>query len=140
MDDVRLVDYYEDYEMTLDWYKDPYTVKMVDDSDKVYDLAKLKAMYDYLSRNGDLFYIAYKGEIVGDCAIFDKDKLAIVIKKDFQSRSIGPIVIAKLISYARGLGLEKLEAEIYSFNTPSIKLFEKLGFKEVDEDLYRMRI
>ena len=96
---------------------------MVDNIDDAYSIEDLKRMYAYLSKNGDLYYIVYDDRLVGDCAIFDHNFLAIVIDKNFRDIKIGKKVLAKLIDIGRKKELDYLQAEIYDFNQSSIALF-----------------
>ncbi|WP_296114705.1 GNAT family N-acetyltransferase [uncultured Anaerococcus sp.] len=63
-----------------------------------------------------MFYIVYKNELVGDCAIFDYNMVAIVISNDHRGDNLGSKVLKRLISYAREKKLLYLKAEIYEFN------------------------
>ena len=46
-------------------------------------------MYDYLSSNGDCYYIEYEGKLVGDVSLRDNGEIAIVVCKEYQNRHIG---------------------------------------------------
>ena len=137
-DSLYLVKYFPAYKITLSWYKDKETVKMVDNADIPYDLDQLKRMYDYLNKNGDLFYIGYKNELVGDCAIFDDNMVAIVVSKEYRGRKIGSKVLEELISYAREKALPYLKAEIYDFNQVSQNLFKSHGFVKIGKEIYKL--
>lgn len=137
-DDLYLVRYFPAYKLTLPWYEDKETVKMVDNADAPYDIDKLKLMYEYLNKNGDLFYIAYKNNLVGDCAIFDDNMVAIVISKEYRGRKIGGKVLDRLISYAREKGKAYLKAEIYDFNEVSQNLFKSKGFEKIGKEMYKL--
>ncbi len=139
-DDIYLVEYFPAYKLTLPWYEDKLTVKMVDNADEPYDIDKLKLMYEYLNKNGDLFYIAYKNKLVGDCAIFDDNMVAIVVSKEYRGRKIGSKVLKKLISYAREKKLSYLKAEIYYFNQVSRSLFERYGFEKIGKEMYKLEL
>ena len=138
VDDINLVKYFSDYKLTLPWYKDKETVKMVDNADTPYDLDQLKRMYDYLNKNGDLFYIGFKNNLVGDCAIFDDNMVAIVVSKEYRGRKIGSKVLEELISYAREKALPYLKAEIYDFNQVSQNLFKSHGFVKIGQEMYKL--
>ena len=58
MKKIEIIDYFPAYDISLVWYKDPLTVKMVDGVQKAYELDDLIRMYSYLSKHGDLFYLA----------------------------------------------------------------------------------
>ena len=139
-DDLYLTKYFPAHKISLNWYLDKETVKMVDNSDSVYDLDQLKNMYEYLDKNGDLFYIVYKNKLIGDCAIFDDKMLAIVIDKEYRGKGIASKVLEFLISYARNKGYENLNAEIYEFNKVSKNLFAKHGFKNIGNNIYSLSI
>lgn len=49
-DDLQLVKYYPRYKQTLEWYQDLGVCKQVDNIDFPYDIARLKAMYNTLSK------------------------------------------------------------------------------------------
>lgn len=136
--DLYLVNYFPAYMISLEWYQDEETVKMVDNIDDAYSIEDLKRMYAYLSKNGDLYYIVYDNKLVGDCAIFDQNFLAIVIDKNFRDIKIGKKVLAKLIDMGRKKGLDYLQAEIYDFNQASLALFQGQGFKKIKKELYRL--
>ena len=138
VDDINLVKYFSDYKLTLPWYKDKETVKMVDNADTPYDLDQLKRMYDYLNKNGDLFYIGFKNNLVGDCAIFDDNMVAIVVSKEYRGRKIGSKVLEELISYAREKALPYLKEEIYDFNQVSQNLFKSHGFVKIGQEMYKL--
>lgn len=139
-DDLYLVRYFPAYKLTLPWYEDKETVKMVDNADAPYDIDKLKLMYEYLNKNGDLFYIANKNKLVGDCAIFDDNMVAIVVSKEYRGRKIGSKVLDKLISYAREKKLSYLKAEIYDFNQVSISLFKSHAFEKIGKEMYKLEL
>lgn len=139
-DDLYLTKYFPAHKISLNWYLDKETVKMVDNSDTVYDLDQLKNMYEYLDKNGDLFYIVYKNKLIGDCAIFDDKMLAIVIDKEYRGKGIASKVLEFLISYARNKGYENLNAEIYEFNKVSKNLFAKHGFKNIGDNIYSLSL
>ena len=136
--DLYLVNYFPAYKLSLEWYQDKETVKMVDNIDDVYSIEDLKRMYTYLSKNGDLYYIVYDDKLVGDCAIFDRNFLAIVIDKNYRNIKIGKKVLAKLIDLGREKDLDYLQAEIYDFNQASLALFKGKGFKKMKKELYRL--
>lgn len=135
-DEIKLVPYYRNDEVSLAWYRDLDVCKQVDNRDEPYDLKLLHAMYDYLYAHGDCYYIEYKGTLVGDVSLRDSTELAIVVCKEYQNRHIGRRCIADMIALAREKGMEKVKAEIYSFNTQSRAMFMAAGFKQVGEEWY----
>ena len=138
-EEIVLIPYYPDYELTLPWYQDPELCKQVDNIDHVYSLDRLKAMYDYLSTHGDCYYIEYQNRLVGDVTL-KGDEISIVICKEYQNRHIGRRCIKNMIELAKEKGLTEVRAEIYSFNRQSQKMFSEVGFRHSKGDWYILHI
>ena len=64
--EIKLFPYNRNDEVAILWYLDLVVCKQVDNRDEPYDLELLHCMYDYLSSNGDCYYIEYEGKLVGD--------------------------------------------------------------------------
>ena len=120
-EEVQLVPYYPNYTTTLAWYQ---------------DLDVLKAMYKYLNRKGDLFYIKFRNRLCGDVCLQPDGEVNIVVAKPFQNRHIGRRVIKEIILLAKEKGISELHAVIYSFNTQSRNMFEAVGFRQTDDETY----
>lgn len=133
-DAIQLVKYYPNYKASLKWYLDKGVCKQVDNRDEVYDLDLLKRMYQYLNKNGYLFYIKYKNRLCGDVCLQFNGDVAIVISKEYQSRHIGRKVMQGMIELAKGKGYKQLHAQIYSFNKQSQNMFLSAGFTRVDAE------
>lgn len=133
---IRLVKYYPNYKTTLPWYQDPGVCKQVDNRDSVYDLKTLKAMYRFLDRHGDLFYIKYKNRLCGDVCLRSDGEVCIVVANPYQNRQIGRRVMGEILNLAREKGMEKVYANIYSFNTQSRRMFESMGFQQIAAERY----
>lgn len=139
-EEIKLIPYYPNYEITLEWYQDLDLCKQVDNRDSVYDLSLLMKMYNYLNENGDLFYIEYKNELCGDVCLKTDGEVCIVIAKQYQNQHIGRKVIKDIIQLAKEKNFKKLYAKIYSFNSQSQRMFEKVGFKHIDEEQYGLEL
>ena len=139
-DKITLIPYYPASETTLAWYQDKTLCKQVDNIDTVYDLDKLNRMYNYLNTHGDLFYIAYQGQLCGDVCLQSTGELSIVIRKEYQNRHIGRAVIQGMLALAAEKGFAQCYAHIYPFNIQSRKMFEALGFVKEDEERYVYQI
>lgn len=139
-DSLRLVPYYPNPEVTLKWYQDLEVCRQVDHIDRAYTRDRLDAMYAFLSSHGECYYVQFRGILVGDVSLFNKNELAIVISKEYQNRHIGRKCIRQMLILAKEKGLKELRAKIYAFNHQSQRMFESLGFKQVDEELYIYRI
>ena len=93
-------------------------------------------MYSYLNKHGDLFYIKYKNRLCGDVCLQPSGEVNIVIAKPFQNKHIGRRVVNEIIRLAREKDIYELQAEIYTVNTQSQKMFQSVGFKKVDDERY----
>lgn len=137
---LKLISYFPNQEITLKWYQDLDVCKQVDNIDIPYTIERLNAMYNYLSSNGDCYYIEFNNTLVGDVSIFNDNEIAIVISKEFQNQHIGRKCINQMILLAKAKGIKELKATIFSFNTQSKKMFEAAGFKQVGKELYIYKI
>lgn len=137
---LKLISYFPNQEITLKWYQDLDVCKQVDNIDIPYTIERLDAMYNNLSSNGDCYYIEFNNTLVGDVSIFNDNEIAIVISKEFQNQHIGRKCINQMILLAKAKGLKELKSTIFSFNTHSKKMFEAAGFKQVGKELYIYKI
>ena len=135
---IRLREYDGIFDFALPWYQDEEMVYLVDGVKRKYDLEKIKCMYEYLNKMGELYFIEIKEDgkfiPIGDVT-FSKDDLQIVIgDKTYKGRGIGKKVIRKLVERARLLGYEEIKVEeIYDFNIGSQKCFEQVGFLKYEK-------
>lgn len=139
-DEISLIPYFENYELTLTWYQDYDLCKQVDNIDYIYDKDRLIRMYKYLNDHGLCYYIKYKENLIGDISLTDDNEISIVIAKDFQNLGIGKLCIKEIIKLAKELKREEIRANIYSFNKQSKKAFTSLGFRQIEEELYVYKI
>lgn len=137
---LKLISYFPNQEITLKWYQDLDVCKQVDNIDIPYTIERLNAMYNYLSSNGDCYYIEFNNTLVGDVSIFNDNEIAIVISKEFQNQHIGRKCINQMILLAKAKGIKELKATLFSFNKQSKKMFEAAGFKQVGKELYIYKI
>lgn len=80
------------------------------------------------------------GEItgMGEIGVIDRNQdtasiCRIFVDKKFRGNGIAVVMISFIISYAfKVLNLKSLELNVYSFNTPAIKCYERLGFHRTD--------
>lgn len=139
-EDINLVPYYPNEEVSLPWYQDLELCKQVDNIDFVYTSERLNKMYKYLSTHGDCYYIQFKGTLVGDVTLLESGEISIVVCKEYQNQHIGRRCVFNMMELAREKGLEKATASIYSFNAQSRKMFESLGFIPVSEEVYEYKL
>lgn len=139
-DEISLIPYFENYELTLTWYQDYDLCKQVDNIDYIYDKDRLIRMYKYLNDHDLSYYIKYEKNLIGDISLTDDNEISIVIAKDFQKLGIGKLCIKEIIKLAKELERKEIKANIYSFNKQSQKAFTYVGFKQIDEELYVYKI
>lgn len=138
--EITLIPYYRNDAASLPWYQDLQVCKQVDNRDAPYDLELLHRMYDYLSTQGDCYYIEYKGKLVGDVSLEDSGEIAIVVCREFQNRHIGRRCILDMLKLAREKGMNRVKANIYSFNEQSQRMFLSVGFKKTDAEWYEYEL
>ena len=132
-DSLRLRAYEGQFELALDWYQDPDMIYMIDGSKEPYPPEKVQRMYEYLARQGEVYFIEVWERdhwlAIGDVTFWQDDLPIVIGKEDYRGKGIGKKVLSALIQRARNLGYQKLAVqEIYDFNQPSRSLFESLGF------------
>lgn len=66
---------------------------------------------------------AYKGKRGYICDCF--------VEKSYRRRGIGNALVKAILEWFIDKGVECVEADVYSSNVPSLKLFKKLGFEEI---------
>lgn len=134
--DLTLVPYYPNVDAALPWYQDRELCKQVDDMDGVYTPEMLCGMYNFLNTHGQLYYIRYRGVLVGDVCLRDNEEVCIVVCRAYQNRHIGRRCIAEMLRLAKEKGLHKVKAHIYSFNTQSQRMFLSAGFVHTGGEWY----
>jgi len=134
--EIKLVPYYRNDEVSLPWYQNLDVCKQVDNRDELYDLELLHCMYDYLSSNGDCYYIEYEGKLVGDVSLRDNGEIAIVVCKEYQNQHTGRRCVLDILKLAKEKGMSKVKANIYSSNKQSQTMFQSIGFVKTEEEWY----
>jgi len=121
--------------------------KQVDGIEHVYSREELRAMYEFLSENGECYYISIREggptnsgfwRLIGDVSLWD-GRMAVVICREFQNRHLGRQVIAALVARAKEIGWKEVGAEVYAFNGQSRRAFEAAGFERRGEEWYVRR-
>lgn len=138
--EIKLIPYYRNDEVSLPWYQDSDVCKQVDNRDEPYDTELLHSMYDYLSTHGSCYYIEYKGVLVGDVSLRDNSEIAIVVCKEYQNQHIGRRCVMDMLKLAKEKGMKKVTANIYSFNTQSRAMFLSVGFERTDDEWYEYKL
>ncbi|OFQ81688.1 GNAT family N-acetyltransferase, partial [Streptococcus sp. HMSC065C01] len=112
-DQITLIPYYRNDDISLLWYQDRDVCKQVDNTDQIYDVTKLHKMYDHLTSHGSCYYVQYEGGLVGDVTLQDNSELSIVISKEYQNLQIGRRCISEMIQLAKEKKMVKVTAQIY---------------------------
>lgn len=60
----------------------------------------------------------------------------IAIKKEYQNKSIGSLLLAKVIEWAESKGLHRVELKVYSFNSHAVEFYSSKGFKDLNKTMY----
>lgn len=137
--ELALVPYYPAPETALAWYLDPELCRQVDNRPEPYTPERLERMYDWLNERGRLWYIRYRGELVGDAALRDDGEVCIVVRRESENMHIGRRVIRELLAAAREAGMAEVRAVIYGFNAQSRRAFEAAGFEHAGGENYVFR-
>ena len=138
--EIILIPYYPNEKVTLTWYQDLDVCKQVDNIDYVYTPELLNRMYNFLNANGFCYYIQYNGILVGDVTLRNNAEVCIVVCKEYQNKHIGRRCILNILNLASEKGMDEVKANIYSFNSQSQKMFQSIGFQQVDAEWFSYKI
>jgi RimJ/RimL family protein N-acetyltransferase len=67
-----------------------------------------------------------------DAANAKTGRIGIIVKKEFRGLGIGKQILITLREYAALLGVKTLSLTVFATNSKAIKLYEKVGFVEVE--------
>lgn len=131
----------------LDWYQDLDLVYMVDGVRKPYSEDMLGRMYRYLARHGELYWIEAKSPgkdasfvPIGDVTLCVDDLPIVIGNPAYRGKGLGRQVLQALVRRAEALGWQELGVkEIYSFNLPSQRCFQSVGFTPLYPTMKGMR-
>lgn len=131
-DTLRLRKFDGIYDFAFDWYQDEETVYLVDGVRKKYSQETLKCMYEYLDKQGELYFIEVlecdEFKSIGDVTFWQNDMPIVIGDKTYRGKGIAKQVIGALIQRGKLLDTELYVNEIYEFNIASRKCFESMGF------------
>jgi RimJ/RimL family protein N-acetyltransferase len=134
---LRLRAYDGDYRKAVAWYRDPVVYRNsegITDEARIPDDDYVRRMYEYLSKNGELYFIEVleDGEFipVGDVPLKEENPSIAIGVPQYRGMGIGKKVMTAIIARARELGIARFYGtKIYDYNIASQKLFESLGFR-----------
>ncbi|WP_105113792.1 GNAT family N-acetyltransferase [Streptococcus suis] len=135
---IRLRRYDGIHDFAFEWHQDLELVWLIDGDQERYSLDLLDRMYDYLSKNGECYFIEIFEDDqfipIGDVTLFADDFAIAVGDKRYWHKGIGFKVLNTMIKRANEIGFKEiLVKEIYDWNIGSRKLFEKCGFEAVEK-------
>ena len=64
----------------------------------------------------------------------DNGKIAIVVCKEYQNRHIGRRCVLDMLKLAKEKEMDKVKANIYSFNKQSQSMFQSVEFVKTEEE------
>ncbi len=133
---IRLKAFSGDYKTALPWYQDKtvyYNSEGITDPAEINE-DYIRAMYDYLARHGELYFIEIladgKFTPIGDVALKEENLPIVFGAAKYRGLGIGRRVLQVILKKAREIGLRKIYGvRIYDYNKASRRLYESLGFK-----------
>jgi RimJ/RimL family protein N-acetyltransferase len=132
--------YYPNIKTCINWYLDIDLCKQIDNVAESYTVDKLKNMYNFLNKNGYVYYIKYDNRLCGDVTLQRSGEISIVISKEYQNKHIGRLVVGEIENIAKDLSYNKLIAKVYNFNNQSLKMFRHCGFNtdRLENNIYHL--
>lgn len=126
------------YDFAFEWYQDPEMVYLVDGVRKSYSKETLTAMYAYLNKHGELYFIEIERDgafiPVGDVTFWQNDMPIVLGDPACRGKGIGRKIVAALIERGRSLGYSELRvSEIYDWNQASQRCFTSQGFQNYEK-------
>lgn len=97
---------------------------------------EVNAYYTDLSENGELYYIEIlNGDEFNQCGTIAllNNQIKIIVDPKYQNQHIGTRSVEGILFRATVLGIDKVYAQVRNHNTYSLRLFQNLGFKVIDE-------
>jgi len=130
----------DEWQVAISWYQNPQVLYYSEGvENRVYDLATINRMYNYLDSIGELYFIQAleegKWETIGDVTLSEENMPIVIGDEKYWGKGIGKRVIGKLIERAKEIKLKRIFIpEIYKYNERSRNLFKFFGFEKVAED------
>jgi len=131
--EVEIVDYIDSYrdafeKLNREWLEEYFEVEPSDEK------AFANPKEEILVHGGEIFFAKLDGELVGTCAVLNKNnRLEIskmVVTENHRRKKIGESLMKEVLNRAKKLGINKLELHTNSSLIPARNLYKKFGFKE----------
>ena len=79
-----------------------------------------------------VIFLTSRRDVVAVCAISRLfNVLALYVEKEHRGRGVGKRILTKAINEARKQGLSFIFLSVYARNVPALRLYSKLGFKNI---------
>ena len=124
--------------LAFSWYQDLEVIRLTDGSRAPYTLQRIKKMYDYLTQQGEVYFIEVLTNAgwqpICDVSFWQEDMPIVIGNSAYRGQGIGRTVVQVLIERGRKLGYKRLYVqEIYDYNEASKKMFESVGFYPLEK-------
>lgn len=91
-----------------------------------------------ISKNGPVYYAVNNDRVVGWCDVFPEENprqnhrggLGMGLLPEFRGQGLGSKLLSSVLDHAKKFGLEKVELNVYTSNTPAVALYKKFGFEQ----------
>ncbi|KAF2332927.1 GNAT family N-acetyltransferase [Flavobacterium ginsenosidimutans] len=136
-DQVEIVTYNHKYQksfkdLNIEWISNYFEVEPN-------DIKALDHAEDYIiNKGGEIFSAVLNDEVLGVCALiksdgkdYDYELAKMAVSPKAQGKGVGNLLAESAIKWATEKGASKIYLESNTKLQPAIKLYEKLGFKEI---------
>lgn len=136
-DQVEIVTYNPKYQksfkdLNIEWISNYFEVEPN-------DVKALDHAEDYIiNKGGEIFSAVLNDEVLGVCALiksdgkdYDYELAKMAVSPKAQGKGVGNLLAESAIKWAKEKGASKIYLESNTKLKPAIKLYEKLGFKEI---------
>lgn len=91
-----------------------------------------------IARNGPVYYAINNDRVVGWCDVFPIENprqshrggLGMGLIPEFRGQGLGSKLLKAVLDHAKNFGLEKVELNVYTSNSPAVALYRKFGFEQ----------
>ncbi|WDF62720.1 GNAT family N-acetyltransferase [Flavobacterium sp. KACC 22763] len=134
---VEIVTYKPEYQksfkdLNIEWISNYFVVEPN-------DVKALDHAEEYIiNKGGEIFSAILNDEVLGVCALiksngkeYDYELAKMAVSPKAQGKGVGNLLAESAIKWAKEKGASKIYLESNTKLKPAIKLYEKLGFKEI---------
>ncbi len=142
----------DDIQTHLSWLQGTDARFLLQYSGPVYhyplDRKQLLAELEKMASGGDLLMFKAleepSNEVIGHIQLLNIDPEEgkgtlgrVLLRKDKRGLGLGKVLVNNAVDHAfRGLGLNELRLSVYTFNTPAIRCYRRIGFKVINQGFY----